>query len=52
LGSYLRSHPEITAHCASLIRLVDVNQTTLDLYGVKDKTQLIGSLPATSRFGL
>lgn len=44
LESYLEDHPETALYCASLIRVLDVNQKTLDLFGAKSKEDLIGNL--------
>jgi PAS domain S-box-containing protein len=44
LRAYLTDHPEVVAHLASLVRVVNVNQATLDLLGVKDKATVLGSL--------
>lgn len=42
--AYLEQHPEVVRHCASLVKLVDVNQMTFKLYEAKDKTDLTGNL--------
>lgn len=44
LESYLEDHPETALYCASLIRVLDVNQKTLDLFGAKSREDLIGNL--------
>jgi PAS domain S-box-containing protein len=41
---YLENHPEAVAECASLIKVIDVNQATLDLYKAKTKEELLGNL--------
>jgi len=43
LASYFDEHPEALAECASRIRIIDVNQATLDLYGVESKNQLFSA---------
>jgi PAS domain S-box-containing protein len=42
--TYFDNHPEAVAECASLIRILDVNQATLNLYGAKTKEELLGNL--------
>ncbi|MFX0185943.1 MAG: PAS domain S-box protein, partial [Candidatus Hodarchaeota archaeon] len=41
---YFNEHPEAVTECASLIKILDVNQATLDLYGAKNKEELLGNL--------
>jgi PAS domain S-box-containing protein len=41
---YFESHPEAVHDCANLVRIVDVNQATLDLYGAESKAVLLGGL--------
>ena len=41
--TYLVDHPEIVAQCADAVRIVDVNQATLDLYEAKDMRELLDS---------
>ncbi len=41
---YFNEHPEEIAHCMSLMRVVDVNQATLQLYGAADKQTLVANL--------
>ena len=41
LREYLCNHPEAVAECAALVKIVDVNQMTLDLYRAKSKKELI-----------
>jgi PAS domain S-box-containing protein len=43
--AYFESHPEAVAHCAELIKVLDVNQATLTLLGAKDKQELLAGLP-------
>jgi PAS domain S-box-containing protein len=41
LERYLRSHPEVVQRCASLIKVVNVNQASVELFGATDKTSLL-----------
>jgi diguanylate cyclase (GGDEF)-like protein len=41
---YLREHPEASLHCASLIRVLSVNQKTLELFGATSKENLLNNL--------
>ncbi len=43
-GTYLREHPSFALELASRIRIVNVNQATLDLYRASDKDALLTSL--------
>jgi diguanylate cyclase (GGDEF)-like protein len=42
-------HPEFVTRCLSEIRIIDVNQHTLALFGAKDKTDLLLRLPEVFR---
>jgi PAS domain S-box-containing protein len=42
--AYLKSHPRVTAECASLVQITDVNQATLKLYQVRSKEELLKNL--------
>ncbi len=42
--AYFESHPKAVVKCASLVRVVDVNQASLCLYGAETKEQLISGL--------
>jgi len=42
-------HPEFVTRCLSEIRVLDVNQRTLDLFGAPDKTALLRALPDVFR---
>ncbi|MBL8050373.1 MAG: GGDEF domain-containing protein [Anaerolineales bacterium] len=44
LQEYLKENPEAALHCASLIRVLNVNQKTLELFGASSKQQLIQNL--------
>ncbi len=40
-NAHFNEHPEAVTHCASLVKIIDVNQATIDLYHVKNKAELI-----------
>ncbi|MGB9301009.1 MAG: PAS domain S-box protein, partial [Anaerolineae bacterium] len=42
--AYLESHPEEVHKCASLVKVLDVNRATLDLYGARSKKELLTGL--------
>ncbi len=42
--NYFQEHPEEVIHCVTLVRVLDVNETTLKVFGAKDKPQLLRSL--------
>ncbi len=44
IEAYLDEHPEEIEHCISLVKVIDVNRTTLTMFGVEDKEQLLGNL--------
>jgi signal transduction histidine kinase len=48
LRKYLTDHPEDVEAAATKIIVKDVNESTLDLLEVEDKSQLLGPLPADS----
>ncbi len=56
LHRYLSSHPEEIAACLSDLRVLDVNETSVRMYGAADKNDLIQNLariiPAEQRSGL
>lgn len=41
---YFEHHPEAVAHCAAMVRIVDVNKATLQLYKAKGKKELLSGL--------
>jgi PAS domain S-box-containing protein len=41
---YLRTHPEFIDRALALVRIVDVNDATLTLFGATTKSELLGSL--------
>jgi len=42
--SYFKSHPEQAINCLKQIKVVDVNQATMKLYGAKSKTEIMNNL--------
>ncbi len=44
IREYLRSHPETTWDLVRKIRILDINETTRQLYGAESKEELLGSL--------
>ena len=44
LSSYLRGHPRVLRRAIRAIKVVDVNETTLQLYETDDKNKLLGPL--------
>ncbi len=42
--TFMDVHPEFVHQCMSEIRVIDVNQATLDLFGAKDRTDLLQRL--------
>jgi len=49
LRAYLRANPAEVAYCSSLIRVLAVNQRTLDLFRAADLDDLVGNLDAILR---
>jgi signal transduction histidine kinase len=47
MGRYLEEHDEIVRRAVGLIRVVDVNDATLRLYGAQRREQLLGPLDLT-----
>ena len=43
-SAYFDTHPEAVAECASRVKIVDVNRTTLEMYQAESKTQLLADL--------
>lgn len=43
---YFDLHPEIVVQCFDLVKIIDVNKVTLQMYGAASKTELIGRLSA------
>jgi PAS domain S-box-containing protein len=44
IRSYLRDHPRVPRDLAELVRIVDVNQATLALYGAESREEFFGQL--------
>lgn len=44
--TYFEEHPDEVAHCASLIKIDDLNQTTVRLFDAGDKETLLANLDA------
>jgi diguanylate cyclase (GGDEF)-like protein/PAS domain S-box-containing protein len=44
IREHLTEHPEIVRQCAAEIRVLDVNQATLEMFGAKNKDELLFSL--------
>lgn len=47
IGRYLGEHPEFSRRAVDIVRVVDVNHATLRLYGVDEKSALLGPLKKT-----
>ncbi len=45
LSAHLRAHPEMAKECANSLRVVNVNQRTLELFGARDVAHLVAHLP-------
>jgi PAS domain S-box-containing protein len=43
--SYFHEHPEFVNQAMAMIRVLDVNDATVQLFEAKDKNELLGSLP-------
>jgi diguanylate cyclase (GGDEF)-like protein/PAS domain S-box-containing protein len=41
---YLEEHPEVVAECAAHVKIVDVNRTTLEMYGAENESELLADL--------
>lgn len=44
LKEYFKEHPEEIGVCTKKVKIVDVNRKTLEIYGTKNKSELIASL--------
>ena len=49
LQGYLNLHPAVVDHCMGLIRVLDVNQKTVDIFGAESKAHLLANLPRILR---
>lgn len=45
IHAYFKTYPEKFDECASLLRVLDVNQATLRIFGARSKEELIASTP-------
>lgn len=43
-AKYLDDHPEAIDKCIPMVKILDVNRATLDMFGVHDKEHFLGSL--------
>jgi PAS domain S-box-containing protein len=46
--AYFENNAEAVAHCAKLVQVMDINKATLDLFGAKDKDELLSGLTNNS----
>jgi signal transduction histidine kinase/CheY-like chemotaxis protein len=46
-AAFLESHPEQVAACSGLVRVLDINQATLELHGAREREELLGNLDRT-----
>ncbi|MBL7161354.1 MAG: response regulator [Anaerolineales bacterium] len=44
IEAYLDEHPEEIEHCISLVKVIDINHTTLEMFDVENKDELLGNL--------
>ncbi len=49
LRARLNKHPEIVTHCMGFLKVLDVNQKTVELFGAESKAQLLANLPKIFR---
>lgn len=49
LEAFLQENPEGVSHCMSLIKVLDVNQKTLELFGAESKRQFLENLDQVFR---
>lgn len=49
LRAHLAEHPEVVAECMAGLRVLNVNQRTLDLFRARSKEELLGSLERVFR---
>jgi diguanylate cyclase (GGDEF)-like protein len=52
LQAHLNEHPEVVLYCAGLIKVMDVNQKTLELFGASSKEKLLNNLDQVFRDGM
>ncbi len=44
-AAYFDQHPDVVNHCAGLVKVLDINQVTLELYKAESKEELLNNLP-------
>jgi diguanylate cyclase (GGDEF)-like protein len=44
LRQHIQAHPEFIEKCLAAVRVIDINQQTLNLFGASDKSTLLGRL--------
>ena len=49
LQEYLNTHPEAVSYCTSLIKVLNVNQKTIELFAANSKEHLLGNLDKVFR---
>lgn len=47
LAGYINEHPQVVEECLGLVRIIDVNQASLKLFGAQNKDELLHGLKAT-----
>ncbi|MCJ7577692.1 MAG: PAS domain S-box protein [candidate division Zixibacteria bacterium] len=47
--TYFQNHPEVVAHCAAQVKVVDVNKASLELFKARSKEELQRGLDKTFR---
>ncbi|MDH1429617.1 GGDEF domain-containing protein [Comamonas aquatica] len=47
--TFLKVHPEFVTRCMQEIRVIDVNQQTLEMFGARNKPELLNNLPQIFR---
>ncbi|MBF0184967.1 MAG: response regulator [Magnetococcales bacterium] len=45
MPNHLRSHRETVKRCASLVRIVDINQSTIHLFAASNQQEMLANLP-------
>ena len=44
LKNYIKQHPEVVSDCTKLVKIIDINKNTMELYKVDNKEQLLNNL--------
>src|SRR4030095_1986988 len=52
LEAYLTAHPQAVSHCISLLRILNVNQRTVELFGADSREELLANLDKIFRDGM